>query len=625
MCGTEDFYSSATAAGLTLPIRLLDPQVASKIAAGEVVERPASVVKELVENAIDAGATVVHMELRGGGLELIRVVDNGCGIPQDEIALAFEHHATSKISRMEDLEAVRTLGFRGEALYSIAAVGLVTLFSRTGSEPSGSFVEVTDGRVTDRGVRGSPKGTTISVRNLFYNVPARRKFLKSAEVESGRVGTLANQFALAYPGVAFDFINNGRQVFQSTGSGSLFDVLVRVFGLETAKQMIPIGLDHGEGAAAGAVQGSTLALGNEPGAGATPIRSEAGGGTGVRVSGYISQPHVTRANRQYLSFFVNRRCVQSPMIARAVEDAYHTLLPIGRHPLVVLDITLPPEELDVNVHPAKAEVKFLHEGEVFVAVQRAVRSALSQRASIPEVAASVQYAGHASLQMPMAGVFRSAGWVGAPARNETAVDGDGAAQIDATERKLPALRILGQMAQTYIIAEAPDGMYLIDQHTAHERILYERLMSEHAKLAVRSQSLLEPVTLDLTPRQQVMLSPRLAGLREMGFAIEPFGERVYLLRAIPSVLHGSDAIQAILEIVDLLADEKAAPANWQESLCITLACHGGVRAGQSLTLEEMRQLVTQLEQTDLPRTCPHGRPTLLHISQAQLEREFGRR
>jgi DNA mismatch repair protein MutL len=364
-----------------LPIRLLDPQVASKIAAGEVVERPASVVKELVENAIDAGATVIHVELRGGGLELIRVVDNGCGIPQDEIALAFEHHATSKISRIEDLEAVRTLGFRGEALYSIAAVGLVTLFSRTASEPSGSFVEVAEGRVTERGARGAPKGTTISVRNLFYNVPARRKFLKSADVESGRVGMLVNQFALAYPAVAFDLISNGRQVFQTTGSGSLFDVLVRVLGLETAKQMIPIGAEVHEVTAAGAA-GHGAASDNEPQATDASMQSVAGDGAGVRVSGYASQPHVTRGNRQHLSFFVNKRCVQSPMISRAVEDAYHTLLPIGRHPIAVLDITLPPEELDVNVHPAKAEVKFLREGEVFVAVQRAVRSALRRSRSL---------------------------------------------------------------------------------------------------------------------------------------------------------------------------------------------------------------------------------------------------
>jgi DNA mismatch repair protein MutL len=617
-------YSLRRAAGLTLPIRLLDPQVASKIAAGEVVERPASVVKELVENAIDAGATVVHVEVRGGGLELIRVVDNGCGIPQDEIALAFEHHATSKISSMEDLEAVRTLGFRGEALYSIASVGLVTLFSRTVSQLPGSFVEVADGRVTERGARGAPKGTTITVRNLFYNVPARRKFLKSAEVESGRVGLLVSQFALAHPGIAFDLISSGRQVFQSTGSGSLFDVLVRVFGLETAKQMIPIGADVRETFAPNAARGVT---GEEALAGTDltlPVGARAG--QGVRVSGYVSQPHVTRANRQHLSFFVNKRCVQSPMMSRAVEDAYHTLLPMGRHPIAVLDITLRPQELDVNVHPAKAEVKFLREGEVFVAVQRAVRAALSQGASVPEFGAVVPDAGHAGVQMPMASVFRNAGWVGAaPPGGGPDAGSVVVGPVEPVHRKLPVLRILGQMAQTYIIAEAPDGMYLIDQHTAHERILYERLTCEHARLAVRSQALLEPVTLDLTPRQQAMLSPRLALLQEMGFDIEAFGERAYLLRSIPSVLRGGDAIQAILEIVDLLADEKAAPANWQESLCITLACHGAVRAGQSLTLEEMRQLATQLEQTDLPRTCPHGRPTLLHISQAQLEREFGRR
>jgi len=580
-----------------MPIRVLEPQVAAKIAAGEVVERPSSVVKELVENAIDAGATIVQIEIRNGGLELIRVVDNGCGIPQEEIELAFQRHATSKISGLEDLQAVRTLGFRGEALYSIAAVAQVTLCSRPAHQAAAAFLDIADGQVKSRGQRGAPVGTTVTVRNLFYNVPARRKFLKSPEVEGARIINLVYQFALAYPELHFYLVNNGRQAFQSTGSGSLYDALVKVYGLETAKQMIEI---------------PTFDL------------------LSLSVWGYVSQPHLNRANRSYISFFVNRRWVQSPMLTRAVEEAYHTLLPVGRYPIAVLNITMPPEELDVNVHPAKAEVKFLREGDVFTAVQRAVRSALMRGAAIPEFGPVAT--ARADALRPMPGMYRPQTTIPAaalmPSGQVTEVHGAPEGEVavqTTTEGKLPPLRIIGQMAQTYIVAEAPDGMYLIDQHTAHERILYDRLMAEHARMAVKSQLLLEPLTLELSSRQQAILQPRLGALAELGFQLEPFGERTYLVRAIPAVLQPASALQAILEIIDLLSDERLTPANWREGLYITLACHGAVRAGQTLTMEEMRQLVLQLEQTSLPRTCPHGRPTLLHISQAQLEREFGRR
>lgn len=595
-----------------MPIRVLDPQVAAKIAAGEVVERPASVVKELVENAIDAGATMISVELQDGGYEMIRVVDNGCGIASSEMALAFQHHATSKINSLEDLQAVRTLGFRGEALYSIAAVAQVKLVSRTAGDLVGAYVEIADGRVLGSGARGSPLGTTVSVRHLFYNVPARRKFLKSAEVEGGRVVILMNQFALAYPEIQFHLISNGRQVFQSTGSGSLSDVLVKVLGLDMAREMIPLDPRVGQ-------ETGTLVL-SHGAAGPDAF------GRRIVVSGCVSQPHVTRANRQYLSFFVNRRWVQSPMLARAVEQAYHTLLPVGRHPIAVLDVAVPPDEVDVNVHPAKAEVKLLREGEVFVAVQRSVRSALTAHATIPAFSGATEQPARLSGAMPMGRLFRVPDVAATPVAGTASEAYRAAEPAEGTMgSRLPPLRILGQMAQTYIVAEAPDGMYLIDQHTAHERVLYDRLMSEHARAAVKSQLLLEPLTIELTPRQQAMLQPRLEAFMQMGFDVSPFGERTYVIRSIPVVLQGGDVIQAVLEAIDLLADEKGAPGNWQEALYITIACHGAVRAGQALTLEEMRLLVTQLEQTEMPRTCPHGRPTLLHISQAQLEREFGRR
>lgn len=592
-----------------MPIKKLDPNVAAKIAAGEVVERPASVVKELVENAIDAGATDIAVEIRDGGFAQIRVTDNGCGIAPGELELAFQQHATSKISELDDLFSVRTLGFRGEALYSIAAVSKVTLVSRQADAEAGSGVEVAEGAITGTGQRGAPPGTSVTVRNLFYNVPARRKFLKSPQLEAGRVAVLLTHLGLAWPAVAISLTSDGSRVLSTGGNGSMYDVLVALMGLETARQMIP--LDEGA----------------EIGPNSAPWGATRGSADGVRVRGYISQPHLNRATRTDLTFFVNRRWVQSPLMVRAVEQAYHTLLPIGRHPMAVLDVTVPPQELDVNVHPAKSEVKLQKEGEVFLAVQRAVRSALVSSAAIPIVAAPFGQAPPASPPPQLPG-HSTLPWRPVTAQATAAAVDLFRPATDAgiqSVRSLPPLRILGQMAQTYIIAEAPDGMYLIDQHTAHERVLYDRLMTEHARLSVKSQMLLDPVTLELTARQLAVLRPKAQGLCEMGFDMEPFGERAYLVRSIPAVLTGRDALQALLEILDLLADEKGSPPNWHEALYITIACHGAVRAGTRLTEEEMRQLIGQLEATEMPRTCPHGRPTLLHISQVLLEREFGRR
>jgi DNA mismatch repair protein MutL len=591
-----------------VPIRQLDPTVAAKIAAGEVVERPASVVKELVENAIDAGATDISVEIRDGGFAQVRVTDNGSGIAPAELELAFQQHATSKITGLDDLYAVRTLGFRGEALYSIAAVSQVTLVSRQQGAQAASYVEISEGRVTGSGQKGAPAGTGVTVRNLFYNVPARRKFLKSPQLESGRVAVLLTHLALAYPATRISLTSDGERVLGTNGSGSIYDVLVTVMGLETARQMIALGEEADDGRS---IYAEEVAH---------------GASTGVSVRGYISQPHLNRATRTDLTFFVNRRWVQSPLMMRAVEQAYHTLLPVGRHPMAVLDVSVPLQEVDVNVHPAKSEVKLQKEGEVFLAVQKAVRAALVASATIPVVAAPFG-------QAPAGQVAQMPGHTALPWRPVTAASS--AAAVDlfrpaeavgmVSVRTLPPLRILGQMAQTYIIAEAPDGMYLIDQHTAHERVLYDRLMTEHARLSVKSQMLLDPLTLELTPRQLAILQPKVPSLCEMGFGLEAFGERAYLVRSIPAVLQGHDALQALLEILDLLADDKGSPPNWHEALYITIACHGAVRAGTRLTEEEMRQLIAQLEETELPRTCPHGRPTLLHISQVQLEREFGRR
>jgi DNA mismatch repair protein MutL len=582
-----------------MPIRVLEAQVAAKIAAGEVVERPASVVKELVDNAIDAGATQIRVETREGGLRLIRIADDGCGIADAEVELAFARHATSKIATADDLNSVRSLGFRGEALHAIAAVAHITITTKTANDESATVARLENGVIVQRSRRGAPDGTSISVENLFAAVPARLKFLKSAASETGRVGDVISQYALAYPAVKFTLVCDGRLVFQSPGSGNLHDVLVKVLGVETARGMIEV-KDNGE--------------------------------EGSAVSGYISQPAVTRSTRAYLSFFVNRRWVQNRMLGYALEEAYHTLLQVGRHPLAVINITMPPDQVDVNVHPAKSEVRFLHERDVFASVQKAVRAALIESAGIP-VATSYPLPGDPAEparwmpptpQQPALDLWRGP----QPVHTTPDVSPIGAppsSAADASPTKLPPLRILGQAAQTYIIAESPEGIYLIDQHSAHERIIYERLMAESQRQQVTAQGLLDPISLDLAPRQAIVVQRHLPQLLEMGFQIEAFGGAAILVRAVPALLPKNGVAQALRAILDDLANEASSAEGWREALIVAITCHSAVRAGQSLSSDEMRELIMQLEQTTLPRTCPHGRPTMILLSAAQLEREFGRR
>ena len=581
-----------------MPIRILEPQVAAKIAAGEVIERPASVVKELLDNAVDAGATQIRIEVRQGGLRLIRVSDDGCGIPDSEVELAFRRHATSKIATADDLHAVRSLGFRGEALHAIAAVAHITMTTKTADGEAATVVRVENGQIVHHSRRGAPNGTAVSVENLFATVPARLKFLRSPLSESGRIGDVVTQYALAHPAIKLTLTCDGRLVFQSTGSGSLYDVLVKVLGIETARGMIE-------------------------------VKAEAAGGeTGdVRVSGYVSQPSITRSSRAYLSFFVNRRWVQNRMLSYAVEEAYHTLLQVGRHPIAVLNIALPADQVDVNVHPAKSEVRFLRERDVFAAVQKAVRAALVEAAAIPMVTSYPHPSWPATPETGMTAqqsafeIFRGP----QPITSASASHAETAPPPEQAGSKLPPLRILGQAAQTYIIAESPEGIYLIDQHSAHERIIYERLMAEVSRQAVTSQGLLEPLVLDLPPRQALVVRRHLAQLQQMGFQVEAFGGATILVRAVPALIPTANIATILRAILDDLTDEAGSPESWQEALVIAITCHSAVRAGQTLTVEEMRDLIMQLEQTTLPRTCPHGRPTMLLLSQAQLEKEFGRR
>jgi len=568
-----------------MPIRVLNARVVAQIAAGEVVERPASVVKELVENALDAGATQLSVEIRGGGTSLIRVVDNGSGIPAGEVELAFERHATSKVTTLADLNSIATLGFRGEALASIAAVAEVDLLTCAAGEAMGTSLSLKDGSVNGKNSQARPQGTTVTVRNLFRNVPARLKFLKSVPTENSHTATVVSQYALAYPEVAFSLFLEGRASLRTPGNGRPVESVIEVYGIEVAKGMLEIGNDN----------------------------DRWDSGQIIKVSGLVGTPAVSRTSRNYMSFFVNRRWITSRQLAWAVEEAYHGLLMQDKHPVAVININLPPSEVDANVHPTKTEVKFANEAAVFRAVQKAVRRTLQQQTPIPKIEdIAVAY------KAEPAG--RPVFWPGQEVAGATA--GMPPAVLPAEPKALPILRVVGQVAQNYILAEGNDGLYIIDQHAAHERIRYEQVQEQRSRHHFEVQGLLEPVTFELSPPQAAILKPRYKDLAEFGFTLEPFGERTYLVRTVPALLNGKDWAAALRETLDgLNSGEKT---EWAERLAMSIACHSAVRAGQTLSDDEMRELVRQLEQTAMPRTCPHGRPTVLHLSLSQLGREFGR-
>jgi DNA mismatch repair protein MutL len=555
-----------------MPIKVLANEVVSKIAAGEVVERPASVVKELIENSLDAGATQIAVEAQGGGVELIKVSDNGAGIPASELELAFHRYATSKIGNLDDLEKISSLGFRGEALPSIAVVAEVEILTQTSSAPIGSYMYLRKGEVLRTESRARPQGTTITVRRLFRYFPARLKFLKSANTENSHIAHLVSQYALAFPEVKFSLVLDKRHSLRTAGNGDLREVASEIYGSELAQRLLKV--EQKDGLA--------------------------------KVSGLTSPPSLARSNRNYLSFFINRRWVRSPLLTRATEEAYRGLLMDDQHPIAVINISLPAQELDVNIHPAKAQVKFCHEQAVFSSVQKAIEEVLARTpiASSKTVPFSVSSGQWQSPRMIM--------------DNEPAFV---VAQLPTLE--LPVLRVLGQLANTYIIAEGPDGLYLIDQHAAHERILYDRILAQWSQKKVEVQGLLQPITIEFSPQEEETLKANEGFLAEFGFAIEPFGNRSYVIRAIPALVARANIIEIISALLDSLASKEGLNP-WEEKIAQSLACHGAIRAGQQLSNEEMKELIKQLEQTKQPRACPHGRPTMIYLSAHQLEREFGR-
>lgn len=596
-----------------MSIRQLPQDIAGQIAAGEVVERPVSVVKELVENSIDAGASRISVEIRGGGIERISVTDDGAGIPPDEVVLAFHRHATSKLDHPELLDAIPTLGFRGEALPSIAAVSQMTMTTRQHHSDLGYGVELDWGRLTEEGSRGCPPGATVLVEDLFGNLPARRKFLRSATAEGGRVGDLLFRYALAYPEIAFNLKIGERTTLSTPGDGRQTNAMVAVYGAETAAQLLEV-------------------CGEDP-------------DSGYRVEGFAGNPSLHRANRTYMTFFVNRRWIQSRMLTFALEEAYQGLLPEKRYPLAVLNLVLPYEDVDVNSHPGKREVRFRQDGKVYSALQRGVRAALVGHSPIRSVQFPEPGRGSSAGGDLAAGGFfhspfdgrsypatsgipapsTSGVWGGTPSGGQVQPESYGPPGAALTPRQaLPALRVVGQVRLTYVVAESPDGMYLVDQHAAHERVLFDRILKDAGKKASLSQSLLAPVHVELTAGQVSTLEEQRQFLADYGFDLEEFGGTAYLIRAVPAVLTARDPGKALVDVLDMVAFDGLMKER-DYALAASLACHSAIRAGQSMTESEMRALLEQLEATDNPHTCPHGRPTLIHFSTYNMEREFGRR
>ncbi|MGV7975776.1 MAG: DNA mismatch repair endonuclease MutL [Anaerolineaceae bacterium] len=572
-----------------MTIKILPETIASQIAAGEVVERPASAVKELIENAIDAGASAISIETSEAGKRLIVVADNGSGIPAEELPLAMARHATSKLQSAEDLFAIHTLGFRGEALASIGSVARLTLTSKPEAQQAGYRIRVDGGVVGAVGPVPAPTGSEVRVEDLFFNVPARMKFLKSDSTENRQITGLVTRYALAYPHIRWNLIQDQRTVFKTTGSGNQMEILQELFGAQDSKQLLPIAFSERE----------------------------------IGIKGFVSSLSLNRSNRKDITFFVNGRWVQDSALTAAVIKAYNTLLMVGRYPVAVLFIELPAKQVDVNVHPSKAEVRFRDADQVFSALQRAIRRGLLAYSPVPELRPANLWGRQAN--------HDESGTVFVPSEFAGAW-GDASAAPQAAQpqsylplERLPLLRLIGQVAATYLIAEGPDGLYLIDQHAAHERVLFDQLMAQYHAAAVPTQALVQPVAVEFPAEKALTLSQQLPGLRKLGFEVEDFGPNAFLVRSVPAVFAAGDpkaVLQALVE--DFEEDEEPLAAEIEAKIAGRVCKRLAVKAGKILSESEQKALLLNLEASQSPRTCPHGRPTMIHLSAALLERQFGR-
>jgi DNA mismatch repair protein MutL len=641
-------------------IQLLSEHIANQIAAGEVVERPSSVVKELVENSIDAGSTRIDITIEEGGLQLIRVADNGSGMEADDSELAFQRHATSKISTNKDLFAIRTLGFRGEALPSIASVSRLECITSCADSGLARKISIEGGTIRTVEETAGSRGTEVTVKDLFFNTPARLKYMKTIQTELGHVSDYIYRLSLAHPQIAFSLKHNGNLLLQTLGKGDLVQVIAAIYGTAVGKQMLPL-------------QAESL---------------------DYAVRGYISKPEMTRANRGGISTIVNGRYVRNFALNQALMQAYHTLLPINRFPVAVMDISMDPSLVDVNVHPSKLEVRFSKEAELTAFVESEVKRALGRQVLIPQGAKPSVLKGafvqeqmeltraadpapqaERSLQhQPAAGLlqqqperkpqpndgnwsnplphvqeaaspYRSSSQQSGPVRNYDSgrpkpsyqqqqratesfmkqISADGQSEAQGLP-EFPSLTPIGQMHGTYLVAQSPDGLYLIDQHAAHERIHYEYYYERFGEPAEASQELLVPITLEFTPSEAGVIGEKLALFEQSGVYLEAFGGNTFLVRSHPHWFPVGDEKSIIEDMCEwILAERKAVDiAKLREKSAILCSCKASIKANQSLSILEMETLLDRLAACRNPYTCPHGRPIVVSFSTYELEKMFKR-
>ncbi|MYA59010.1 MAG: DNA mismatch repair endonuclease MutL [Chloroflexi bacterium] len=625
-----------------MPIKVMPDALASRVAAGEVVERPSSVVKELIENSLDAGASRIDVELQGGGRSSIRVVDDGHGIPADQLGLAFERFATSKVDESSDLVAIPTLGFRGEALPSIAAVADVTAVSRHIESESGAECNVTFGSEPQVLAAGVPVGTSVTVRQLFRNVPARLKFLSSDSAEAARVATMVGQMALIRSDVKFRLVVDGAVRVNTPGDFDDATALAAVYRVKNVADLVNLHVDPG---------------------------------AAFRAGGAIGLPTLHFGRRSHITVAVNGRLVHSYRLTYAIERGYHGFLPDKRFPMALIKATAPLEDVDVNVHPQKTEVRFRREGLMFSVIESSVKEALGTRAPVRQfsdsrIASSLTTSLEGAFAMRRSGISpppieiqdddppTSSNGAGAPSESQERHGETARESVDEPDQEssrggwefgqerstssarhrdvLPGLRVLGQAQSTYIVAEDASGVFLIDQHAAHERVKFEEIKARHVAQSVDSQLLLAPQSVELSPQRQEIYSEGANWFADAGWDIEPFGGDSILIRAIPQILveraagDANGAEKAFLRVLDDVTQPGAGRNNgdsmpWSERLLATMACHAAVRAGDALTQGSCEEIVRLLQECEHPQSCPHGRPTMLLLTGEALEREFGRR
>ena len=622
-------------------IQVLDQVTIDKIAAGEVIERPASIVKELVENAIDAGATAVTVEIKEGGISFIRITDNGCGIPREEVPVAFLRHSTSKIRTVEDLSTVASLGFRGEALSSIAAISQVELITKTRDSVLGTRYLIEGGKEKKIEDAGAKDGTTFLIRQMFYNTPARRKFLKTAMTEASHVNELMTRLALSHPEVSFEFINNGQSKLHTSGNGRLKDVIYQVFGREVTQNLLEV--DE-----------------------AIP---------GLKVTGYIGKPLISRGNRNYENYYINGRYVKSNIIAKSIEDAYKDFTMQHKYPFTVLHFMMDGNDLDVNVHPTKMELRFSRQQDVYNFVYMAVKNALSERELIPRVelpeakieklTTSVKEERNLDYFMKkmqervtsyhnqqsqaevkdIYGVHREAEQVdrireavnyrkvqdNTPKPNVTKAE-EKPEQLNLFEEKLLSKesvvehRIIGQLFDTYWLVEFHEQLYIIDQHAAHERVLYEKTLQGMKTREFTSQYLSPPIILNLSMQEEEVLKEHMDTFANIGFEIEAFGGDSYAVRAIPDNLFSIAKKELLIEMLDSLVEgisSSVAPDMIAEKVA-SMSCKAAVKGNSRLSFAEVEVLIKELLKLDNPYHCPHGRPTIIAMTKQELEKKFKR-